>query len=101
MTEDLERKYLEEWRKAKYWSQSDLSKAAEVSQSIVSRIEKGEKIGRFATLVKIADALGVKPEQILEFAPVFEIKKDPPVVAVVSDTGGISAASAVTLATAT
>jgi transcriptional regulator with XRE-family HTH domain len=76
MAEEIQKKYLEEWRKERYWSQSELSKVSGVSQSIISRIEKGDKIGRFETMIKLAAALAIKPEQILDFAPSFSVKRD-------------------------
>lgn len=82
MFEGLEKKYLAEWRQGKYWSQSELAEQAGVHRSIISKIEKGDQVGRFKTAVKIAEVLGIKPEQILEFEPLFEVKKEGPQPAV-------------------
>jgi transcriptional regulator with XRE-family HTH domain len=68
---ELEKRYLEEWRKAKHWSQSDLAKEAGINRSVIFKIENSEQVGRYSTAVKIAKALQVEPEQILDFEPLF------------------------------
>jgi transcriptional regulator with XRE-family HTH domain len=68
---EIEKRYLEEWRRSKYWSQAQLAKEAGVNQSVINRIESGKQVGRLDTAKKLADALGVIPEQILDFAPLF------------------------------
>jgi ribosome-binding protein aMBF1 (putative translation factor) len=72
----MERKYLEEWRKGKYWSIGQLSDVAEVNKSVISRIESGKAGCRLETAKKIADALGVLPEQIIDFDKMFQVKSD-------------------------
>ncbi len=76
MADDNEKKYLAEWRQSKYWSPSKLAEVAGINRSIISKIEKGDQVGRFETAVKIAEALGVRPEQIIDFDKLFEVKND-------------------------
>lgn len=76
MAGELERKYLAEWRLSKYWSPSRLADEAGINRSIISKIEKGIQVGRMDTAVTIAKALGVKPEQIIDFDKLFEVKSD-------------------------
>jgi transcriptional regulator with XRE-family HTH domain len=68
---ELEKRYLEEWRKLKRWSQSDLAREAGVNRSIIFKIENSEQVGRYGTAVKIAQALNIEPEQIIDFEPLF------------------------------
>jgi len=89
MDDEPKRKYLEEWRKGKLWSQSDLARAADVNRSIINKIEKGEQVGRYNTAGKIAAALGVLPEQIIDFDPLFgPAKKETRLTTVVSQQAG-------------
>lgn len=76
MEKEKEKKYLEEWRIAKLWSQAQLAKKAGLNQAAISRIESGQlKTGRLSSIKKIAEALGVKPEQVVEFEPFVTPKK--------------------------
>lgn len=76
MADELERKYLAEWRQDLFWSPSKLAEVAGINRSIISKIENGIQVGRFDTAVTIAKALGVKPQQIIDFDKLFEVKKD-------------------------
>lgn len=76
MADELERKYLQEWRLEKPWSASELAQAAGINRSIISKIESGVQIGRMATAVKIAKALGIRPQQVIDFEKLFEVKSD-------------------------
>lgn len=76
MADELEKKYLAEWRLEKPWSAAELAAAAGINRSIISKIESGEQVGRMATAVKIASALGIRPQQILDFEDLFKVKND-------------------------
>jgi transcriptional regulator with XRE-family HTH domain len=76
MADELEKRYLQEWRLGKYWSPSKLAELAGINRSIISKIESGEQVGRLGTAVKIAEALGIRPEQIIDFDKLFEVKSD-------------------------
>ena len=60
-------KRLENFRRLRMWTQAMLAQEANVSPTTVSGIETG-KIGRphFGTLGKLAQALGVAPEELLD-----------------------------------
>lgn len=64
-------------RANKGWSQSDLAKIAEVQQSSISRIEKGDtRDYSVKTMYRIAQALGVQVTDIDEFVERLEGKDD-------------------------
>ncbi|NPV54795.1 MAG: helix-turn-helix transcriptional regulator [Firmicutes bacterium] len=53
-------------RKAKGISQADLARASGLAQSFISSVESGQKSPTVRSLIKLAEALGVPPEKILE-----------------------------------
>lgn len=53
------------YRSAKRMSQSDLAKKLEVTQGMISQWEKGIRTPRFATLLRLAEALDV-PTELLD-----------------------------------
>lgn len=56
---------IKEVRDSKNMSQQELADKAQVSRTVISQLESGSKtITKTSTLVKIADALGVKVEDI-------------------------------------
>lgn len=57
-----------ELRTEKGWSQTELAKRANIAQSHISYIEKDKRNKRpsFDTLVKLARALGVSVEELVE-----------------------------------
>lgn len=59
---------LREARTAKLWSIRDLAEQADVSPRTVVQIEARRLAPRFATMRKIAAALGVEPAELVEFA---------------------------------
>ncbi len=62
-------KTLAQWRKAAPMSQSELAEASGVSSELIRRIEDGRrgKATRPATMRALADALGIRPDQVTEF----------------------------------
>lgn len=65
MANTLERKTLKEWRLARGLTVEELAKKANVSRSTLRTAEHGLKAPRYSTLVGLADALGVKQDQII------------------------------------
>lgn len=59
---------VKELRNRKGFSQEQLSEESNLSLRTIQRIEKGESIPRGDTLIKISQALGVTPDDILEWA---------------------------------
>jgi len=56
---------LRQIRESKVMSQRDLGKEARVSPATIVRLEKGAS-ARFVTIKKLATALGVPPESLIE-----------------------------------
>lgn len=52
-------------REGKGWTQAKLGEAAEMMYQEVARIERGEREPGWAIVVKLAKALGVKPNAFL------------------------------------
>ncbi|WP_417445240.1 DUF4870 domain-containing protein [Joostella sp.] len=61
---------VKELRNRKGFSQEQLSEESKLSLRTVQRIEKGESIPRGDTLLKLTQALGVTPDDLLEWADV-------------------------------
>ncbi len=55
---------LREWRERKALSQRDLARLARVSQFSISKIETGHQKARPSTVRKLAEALGLTPEEL-------------------------------------
>ncbi len=55
------------------YTQEQLSEESKLSLRTIQRIEKGESIPRGDTLVKITTALGVSPDDLLEWADVEDL----------------------------
>ncbi len=53
-------------RAKKKMSQGDIARALEVDRGYISNIENGKKNPTLATLQKLADALGVSPDELLK-----------------------------------
>lgn len=58
-------KRLRELREAQFWSQQDLADKAGVSRVTISRLETGLEAARPSTARKLAEALGVKPRELV------------------------------------
>lgn len=57
--------FLREWRRLKALTQTELAERAGVTQGTVSFLEKpGHRQAHPSTIRKLADALGIKPEQL-------------------------------------
>ena len=56
---------IKEYREEKGWSQEQLAKEANISRSIISQLETGERLTTTSkTLLKLANALGHSVEEI-------------------------------------
>ena len=53
-------------RRERGWTQADLAKRAKVSAGYIARLETLHHDPKLSTLVKIADALGMKVRRLLE-----------------------------------
>ena len=53
-------------RARKEMSQGDIARALEVDRGYISNIESGKKNPTLATVAKIANALGVSPDELLK-----------------------------------
>jgi DNA-binding XRE family transcriptional regulator len=53
------------WRKRRRMTQASLAKATGLAQGFLSEIESGQKPGTPATLKKIAEALGIKIDDLI------------------------------------
>ncbi|MCR4279462.1 MAG: helix-turn-helix domain-containing protein [Candidatus Zambryskibacteria bacterium] len=53
-------------RAKKEMSQGDIARALEVDRGYISNIENGKKNPTLATAAKIANALGVSPDELLK-----------------------------------
>lgn len=58
---------LREWRRERLLTQRELAKRAGVAPSTIYLIEVGRSLPQLRIMIRLADALGVGPEQISEF----------------------------------
>lgn len=56
--------YLRQWRESRLLTQAELAAKAGVSRDTVVKIETGKQAARFATVRKLAAALGVEPTDL-------------------------------------
>lgn len=59
--------HLREWRRRRLLSQRDLAKKARVGLSTVVRVEKGDYRPTMRTLRRLAKALDVEPDQLVDW----------------------------------
>jgi transcriptional regulator with XRE-family HTH domain len=53
-------------RVAKFWTQEQLAREAGISQKALSKIENNEVEPRFSTIIRLAEALGVEPSELVD-----------------------------------
>lgn len=58
---------LREVRERKFLSQQELADRAETTKANISRLERGEQQPRPSTIRKLAEALGVPPEELIDW----------------------------------
>lgn len=59
-------KHIKEKRLSKSWRQDELAEKTNLSVVYIGMIERGEKIPRLETFIRIVNALGVSADEILE-----------------------------------
>lgn len=66
-----------EWIKAardrKGWSQSKLSRRADVPENTIRRLEAGQTVPRWQTLLKLVEALGEAPPVLASYSETLEL----------------------------
>jgi len=65
----VELPYLRAWRIRKAMSQGELIERTRLARSTVARAETGKEVVSFPNIRKIADALGITPEQLMRVDP--------------------------------
>ena len=58
---------LREVRERKFMSQQELADAAGTTKANISRLETGKQKPQMATVRKLAEALGVQPEELVDW----------------------------------
>ncbi len=61
--------YLRAWRLEKLMGQAELARAAGVTKGTMARAERGDEVVSFANIRKIAEALGISTDELLNGAP--------------------------------
>ena len=67
---DVQRRFglrLAELRKEKGWSQEKLSLEAEIARSYLGGVERGKRNISLINICKLAETLGVKPADLMQF----------------------------------
>ena len=59
-------------RERRFLTQQQLADLAETSKANISRLESGEQKARMSTIVRLAKALGVDPEELVEWSDTHE-----------------------------
>ena len=65
----VELPYLRAWRTRKAVSQGELIERTGLARSTIARAETGREVVSFPNIRKIADALGITPEQLMRVDP--------------------------------
>lgn len=61
--------HLQAWRLHRFMTQADLIARSGVSRATIVRAERGDEVVSVANIKKLADALGVTPEQLVYDEP--------------------------------
>lgn len=61
--------YLKAWRLRKLMAQTELADRAGVARATVTRAERGDEVVSFANVRKLAEALGISPDELLHTNP--------------------------------
>lgn len=56
---------LKEWRLRRAMAQRDLSAASGVGSATIARLERGQHLARPSTVRRLAEALGVRPDEMM------------------------------------
>ncbi len=57
---------LKEVRQQAFLSQEGLAKKSGVAEATINRLERGLQLARYVTVRKLAEALGVAPEELVD-----------------------------------
>lgn len=57
--------YLKEWRMRKLMGQNELATRSGLARATIARAEKGDEVVNFANIRKLAEALGISPDDLL------------------------------------
>lgn len=57
--------HLKAWRVKKLIGQSELADRARLARATVTRAERGDEVVSFANIRKLAEALGISPDELL------------------------------------
>lgn len=57
------------YRERKMWTQEQLAEKAKVSEGTISRLENERHGARFSTVNKLAKALGIDPDELVDSDP--------------------------------
>jgi transcriptional regulator with XRE-family HTH domain len=57
---------LKEWRERRLLTQAELATRSGVAETTINRLENARHEARFSTVRKLAEALRVEPEQLME-----------------------------------
>ncbi|HLY30209.1 MAG TPA: helix-turn-helix transcriptional regulator [Ktedonobacterales bacterium] len=57
--------YLKAWRVKKFLGQSELADKAGLARATITRAERGDEIVSFANIRKLAEVLGIRPDDLL------------------------------------
>lgn len=58
--------HLRAWRMRRFMGQTELAQAAGVAKSTLLRAERGDAVVSFANIRKLAQALGITPDALLD-----------------------------------
>lgn len=61
--------YLKAWRMKKLMAQTELATRAGLAKSTLARAERGDEVVSFVNIRKLAEALGISPEELLHTDP--------------------------------
>lgn len=61
--------YLKAWRMHKLMAQNELAERAGIAKSTLARAERGDEVVNFGNIRKLATALGVTAEQLMQEDP--------------------------------
>jgi len=62
--------HLRAWRESRYLTRATLAQLADLSEPTIEKLEMGRAIGaRFSTVLKLAQALGITPDQLIYQTP--------------------------------
>ena len=64
---ELRHDKLREARERRFMTQQQLADKAGTSKANISRLESGEQRARMSTIVRLAAALGIDPEELVEW----------------------------------